>query len=181
MTVQPDETFFVDHEPPDSRIDLSLRVRLGIAMAVSAGIDICYIVEDDDYYPADYFEKMNMEGLDFIGSNKTIYYNPLTASYQELSHSYRSSLCFTGFRISALQKFRWPPEDTVFLDVILWRYAMDYRYKLFDEPVGVGIKGHGKGKAAGIGHRMDLRVKDPNYQFLKSQVDKEAYAFYRSL
>lgn len=183
MTKQPQETFFIDHPPTSDKVDLTLRLRLGIAAAEAAGIDVCYVVEDDDFYTADYFERMDMTDLDFIGSATTIYYNINQGTYQEFTHPNRSSLCFTGFRISALKRFSWPPDDTVFLDTVLWRYVVKYpgiRYKLIPEAVGVGIK-HGTGKTAGVGHRMKLANADSDGTYLKSVVDKEAYAFYRML
>lgn len=180
MTHQPDETFFIDHQPPSRDVDLALRVRMGIAMAEAKGIDVCYIVEDDDYYPSDYFETMDMTGFDFIGAAKTIYYNVKSNTYQEFVHPQRSSLCFTGFRVSALKRFSWPPDDTVFLDLIMWRYAQKMRFKLLPETVGVGIK-HGMGKTAGIGHRLTLKHSDADGSFLRSKVDSEAYAFYKTL
>lgn len=180
MTIQPKETFFITHEPTSESIDLTLRLRLGIAAAEKAGIDVCYIIEDDDYYPAKYFEHMDMTGLDFIGSSETIYYNLNFKTYQEFKHPTRSSLCFTGFRVSAVRHFSWPPDDTVFLDMVMWRYAQRKRHKLIDMPVGLGIK-HGIGKTAGVGHRMKLRSEDPNMEFLKLFVDSEAYAFYRTI
>jgi hypothetical protein len=181
MTVQPAETFFIDHPPINDEVDIVVRIRMGIAAAEKAGIDICYIIEDDDAYPANYFETMAMGENEFIGSSKSIYYSVKSNTYQEFTHPTRASLYCTGFRISALKRFSWPPNDTVFLDLILWRYALKYRHKLIPEPVGLGIK-HGIGKTGGIGHRMNLKQRDDlDRSFLKSKVDAEAYAFYRSL
>lgn len=180
MTIQPQETFFINHEPLSDAIDITMRVRLGIAAAEKAGIDICYIVESDDFYGADYFETMAIGDNDFIGASKSLYYNVKNSTYQEFNHPTRSSLYCTGFRISALKRFSWPPNDTRFLDLILWKYALKYRHKLIDSPVAVGIK-HGIGMTGGNMHKKVMQNKDPDYSFLKSKVDTEAYAFYRSL
>lgn len=183
MTIQPKETFFINHEPTSDAIDLTLRLRMGIAAAQAAGIDVCYVIEDDDFFPADYFEIMSMDGLDFIGASKTIYYNLNSRTWQEIDHPMRSSLCFTGFRISAMKGFSWPADDHVFLDLLIWQYALrtkGLRWKLISEPVGVGIK-HGIGKTAGVGHRVKLRNGDQDLTFLQSVVDKEAFEFYKGL
>lgn len=177
MSVQPTETFFINHPPVSDAVDIVLRVRLGIAAAEKAGIDICYIVESDDYYPADYFRTMAIGDNDFIGASKTTYYNVKSNTYQEQEHPNRASLCFTGFRISALRGFSWPPDDMVFLDLALWRFAQKKRHKLIPESVGLGIK-HGIGMVGGKGHRMKLKNADPDYSFLKSRVDSEAFDFY---
>lgn len=180
MLQPPDETFFINHPPLSEAIDITLRVRLGIAAAMKAGIDICYIVESDDFYSADYFQTMDIGDNDFIGCSKSLYYNIKNQTYNELSHDKRSSLYCTGFRISALKNFDWPPDDTTFLDMVLWKYAMKKKYKLIDHSVGVGIK-HNIGIRAGKGHRMVMPNKDPDWSFLKSNVDTQAYALYRSL
>lgn len=180
MTIQPTETIFIDHPPVSTDYDLSLRIRLGIAAAQAKGIDICYIVEDDDFYPSDYFEHMQMNGYDFIGSSKTIYYNLRNRTWREFENPRRSSLCFTGFRISALKDFQWPPDDTLFVDLKLWSYAQRKKHKLIDRPVGVGIK-HAIGKFGGIGHRIEMPNKDFNFSFLRQKVDDEAYYFYTGL
>lgn len=178
----PSEYFIIDHPPLNDQVDLTLRVRLGITAAKAKGIDLVYIVEDDDNYAKDYFAKMAMpDDCDFIGCSKSLYYNIRNRTYNTFNHPNRSSLFCTGFRISALDRFSWPPDDTIFLDLILWKYAMKHRYKLIDEPVGVGIK-HGQGKTAGTGHRMEMpNQDDEEMTFLKSRVDKEAFIFYRSV
>lgn len=180
MTAQPTETFLINHPPVSDAVDIVLRVRLGIAAAERAGIDICYIVESDDYYPPDYFERMAIGDNDFIGAAKTIYYNIKSNTYQEQNHPARASLCFTGFRISALKGFSWPPDDMVFLDLALWRHAQKKRYNLLPHAVGLGIK-HGMGMTGGKGHRMKLKNADPDMEFLKSQVDSEAFDFYKDI
>lgn len=180
MTIQPKESFFISHPPVSETPDLILRIQLGIAAAQKAGIDICYIIEDDDYYSSYYFEVAEMGDNDFVGFDKTIYYNIKNNSYNEIDHPHRSSLFCTGFRISALKRFSWPPDHAVFLDMDLWRYASRYNTKVIDKPMAVGIK-HGIGITGGKGHSMDFPLKDPDWKYLKSKVDQEAYIFYKSL
>lgn len=180
MSIQPTETFFIDHKPTSSEYDLTLRVQLGIAAAQRAGIDICYVIEDDDWYPSNYFQKMNMDGVDFIGCSKTLYYNIQNNTWKQWTHEKRSSLFCTGFRISAMKRFSWPPDSTLFLDLPLWRYATKYKHKLLDRTVGIGIK-HGIGMTGGIGHKLIMPNHDDGRILLKSKIDKEAYAFYSAL
>lgn len=177
----PADYFILDHAPTSNKVDITLRVKIGIAAAKAKGIDVCYIIEDDDHYPANYFETMDIGGNDFVGCSKSLYYNLKNRTYNEFNHPNRSSLYCTGFRISALDRFQWPPDDTVFLDIILWKYALKHKHKLIEHSVGVGIK-HGVGKTAGTGHRLVMPNQDnSDMDFLKSKVDKEAFIFYRSV
>jgi hypothetical protein len=182
FTIQPKHVIIVDEEPKSNAVDLTRRLKMGITAAKGLGIDIVYVVEDDDFYPKDYIEKMWIGGNDFIGCSKTLYYNIQNRTYNEFTHPGRSSLFCTGFRISALEGFDWPPDDTIFLDIILWKYAMKRgNVHLQDSSIGVGIK-HGIGKRAGSGHRMEMPHKDSaDMSFLRSKVDSEAFEFYKTL
>lgn len=184
FTVQPKHTIIVNEPPTSEAIDITKRMKMGITAAKGLGIDIVYIIESDDYYSASYIEEMWIGDQDFIGCSKSLYYNLQNKTYNEFPHPNRSSLFCTAFRISALENFPWPPENTTFLDLILWQYANRYPQKkilLLDRSIGVGIK-HGIGKRAGTGHRLTMPHKDSaDMNFLKSKVDGEAMIFYRSL
>lgn len=181
MTVKPDMIYLIDRPPIDARTkDLLGRIKEGVELAKADGIDKVYIVENDDWYHPQYFERMAFDG-DFVGCKNTIYYNIKNRTHEILTHEH-SSLCFTGFRISALKDFRWPQDGTIFLDIKLWNHAnrMRKNIKFVSEFVGVGIK-HGIGLAGGSGHRRTFKNRDPNMDYLKSLVDQEAFQFYQSL
>lgn len=182
MTVRPDKSYFIDYPPTDDRKDLVPRIKKGIELAKADGFDKVYIVEDDDFYRHDYFERMEMDGFDFIGCNRSLYYNISNRTYEYLHHPDRSSLYCTGFKISALENFRWPEHQAIFLDLQLWRHAKRQNKKrlLHHDPIGVSIK-HGIGLAGGSGHRRVLKREDKDLEFLKAQVDTEAFSFYESL
>lgn len=182
LTIQPKHSIFIADPPSTIEPDITLRMRKGIVAARNLGIDIVYVMESDDNYPDDYIERMWIGQNDFIGCSKSLYYNLKNKTYQEFSHPKRSSLFCTAFRISALDRFLWPPDDTIFLDLYLWKYAHTKGMKavLLDESIGVGIK-HGIGKTAGAGHRMVMPNVDTNGAFLKLKVGQEAYAFYQTL
>jgi hypothetical protein len=182
MTVKPDRSYFIDHPPADDRKDLIARVQRGIAIARGDGFDKVYIVEDDDFYPANYFERMELDGQDFIGCNRSLYYNINNRTYEYLHHPNHSSLYCTAFKISALTGFQWPEPQAIFLDLRLWRHAKKQNKKILlkHDPIGVSIK-HNIGVVGGSGHRRELARRDPNLEFLKSQVDSEAFEFYKNL
>jgi hypothetical protein len=175
-------------EPPKSDdVDLVPRVKHGIEVAKRNGYEFVFIIEDDDYYPLDYFEHFeDFEQFDFVGYSDTTYYNIRTRTWETFEHSgsnRRSSLFTTGFRISALDRFTWPRDNYKWLDIKLWEYAnrCDKRIRLLQNNPALGIKGHGHGKFAGKGHLTDLDNKDPDLSYLKSRVDDHAFEFYQTL
>jgi hypothetical protein len=182
MTVKPDKSYFIEYPPKDDRKDLIARVKKGIELAKSDGFDKVYIIESDDWYPPNYFERLHLDGQDFIGCNRSLYYNISNRTYEYLHHPNHSSLYCTAFKISALTHFQWPEPQAVFLDLRLWRYAKRQNKKLHlhHDPIGVSIK-HNIGLVGGSGHRRELKRTDPDLEFLKAQVDNEAFEFYRSL
>lgn len=179
--------FHIKYPPVDSKVDLIRRVRWGLDMAKADRIDWVFIIENDDYYPADYIKNLlpYLDGLDFIGWQNTFYYNIKTRRYSRLEHETHSSLFCTGFRLSALDDFEWPPDDYPFLDIALWKHAKQSgkNWKLLrtDNPC-IGIKGHGMGKMGGKGHRMPLNNADPEMKWFREKLnDEEAFKFYQSI
>lgn len=181
MEVKPKAVFLINHEPVYGKIDLTERIQSGVTCAIGEGIDICFIVEDDDFYPPNYFKNaMAMfDKADFVGQEYSHYYNLRNRTWFKFDHKYRSSLCSTAFRISALNNFAWPADDDPFLDISLWKYAKNRRRKFLNTGM-VGIK-HGMGLCGGKGHRMVMRNKDPQLAWLRSMVDEKSFEFYKSL
>lgn len=173
----------VTTEPPMSdQVDLVPRVRKAVEIAKKAGYDWAFIIENDDYYPANYFSLFgDLSTYDFVGFNTTTYYNLRNRTYETMSHPGRSSLFCTGFRISALDRFNWPKDNTTFLDIRLWEFAnRGNRFKLIDYNPCIGIK-HGQGRCGGKAHRNVLKMKDEHLNFLKVSTDDEAFEFYTDL
>lgn len=181
MTVKPTKSYFITYQPAHFP-DLIERVREGIKRAMNDGFEFVFILENDDFYPADYFEKMMPTESDcFIGDNKTTYYNLRNNTYRTFEHSHRSSLFNTGFNLNCIRFFDWPKNSTVFLDIDMWQFANDKGLKRrFVDSGSVGIK-HGIGMVGGRGHKMTMKNADPNREHLKTIVDKEAFEFYQKL
>jgi hypothetical protein len=176
-------SIIVDYAPSSNQFDLIKRFREGIRTAREQGIENIIVVESDDYYSHDYLKHFDFDQYEFIGWSNTTYYNIRTRQWQKMYHEGHSSLCATGIKISALDGFVWPPDDNLWLDIALWKFAKlrSKKWKLFDDenPV-LGIK-HGVGRYGGKGHTLDLREKDPDLSWLKSRVDSEAFEFYSNL
>ena len=146
-------------------------------MAYADGFDEVFVLEDDDQYLPTYFETMVLGDALFVGCEKTTYYNLSNRTWQTMDHKGRSSLFHTGFKISALNGFKWPKDDYVFLDIPLWQHAKNCK---FVESKAIGIK-HGIGKVGGAGHRMKMKNIDSNLEWLSANVDKESFEFYQSI
>lgn len=181
MTVKPEKSYFIDWGPQSEEVDLVTRVKDGIHQALHEGFTEVYILEDDDAYRPDHFERMQLNGSDFIGQETSTYYNLRNNTWQTMSHPGRSSLFITGFKLSALKDFNWPRKNERFLDISLWEHAKRFKMKRkFVETGAIGIK-HGQGLFAGRGHVMEMRNKDLNMEWLKANVSTDAYLFYKSL
>lgn len=173
--------YVINHYPETEECDLIPRVKKGIAMAKADGIDWIVMIESDDYYPADYLDRIipYMSQFDFIGDPTTIYYNLRNRTYSEMSHAGRASLFTTSFRISALEGFKFPVETSPFLDIPLWEFARKKRCKFL--PLGcIGIK-HGIGKVGGKGHKLQGRNSDPDLKWLEANTHPDSFEFYKSV
>jgi hypothetical protein len=183
--MQPGDHFIIDYKPKGDIPDLTQRIRRGIQLAIDKGYDIVYIIEDDDYYPNDYFEKMQMKGSEsFIGIEQTMYYNIVNNRYSVLKHGYRSSLFCTGFRISSLKQFAWPDNLELSLDLALWKFAKwcNVRFVNIHNFNPIGIK-HGIGLCAGTAHNTNFPYEneDLNKAMLKQSIRKESFDFYNNI
>lgn len=181
MTLKPDRIFHMNNSPMGSGFDLVSRIYDGIKKAEAEGYDLCFVVENDDYYPANYFEKFApyFDKYDFFGQEYSWYYNLRNLTYNKFDHQYRSSLFTTGFKISALNNFDWPDDSKPFLDIDLWKYAR-HRKRIFTDTGAIGIK-TGLGLCGGKGHQFVMRSKDPEMKWMELKVDSESFEFYKSL
>lgn len=182
MTLQPDKVYWINHAPISNNFDLVDRIRKGVQIAKEEGFDLCFVLENDDSYKADYFERFApyFDKYDFFGQEYSIYYNLRNQTYNRFDHKYRSSLMTTGFKISSLARFDWPDADTRFLDIELWKYAR-HKKRVFIDTGAIGVK-HGLGKCGGKGHQMYWPKNfDKDFNQLKKMVDSEAFEFYRDL
>jgi hypothetical protein len=182
MTLKPDQSYNINYKPESDRFDLTERVKQGWKLAKQDGIEWCCIVENDDFYPADYFETIFSEDksqYSFIGNDMTTYYNLKNKTWRTWRHNLRASLFTTCFKTDVMDDFRWSNGNTPFLDVSIWEYAELFT-KHFIYANAIGIK-HGLGKCGGKGHKMIMENQDNNLEYLKSIVDKESFEFYSKL
>lgn len=173
----------VDYHPIDSQVDLIPRFKKGLREIKAAGIDNVIIVESDDFYPIGYENLFDFDRYDFMGWMTTTYYNVRQKAWETYHHYDHSSLFCTAFKISALGGFKWPPDNYLWLDIAIWKFAKQNSAKWIlreDENPTLGIK-HGVGKVGGKGHRFELKNKDSDLSYLRSKTDDVAFEFYSKL
>lgn len=182
MTVKPDKVYHINYHPESEGYDLKTRLHQGYLRAKEDGIDWVLIVENDDMYNADYFEKFlpYMDKYDFIGQATTIYYHLRARVWREQNHVHRSSLFTTAFRVSAMDHFDWAKAAMVFIDLDIWKFARKKGNCKFIQTGAIGMK-HSQGLCAGIGHRMTTGNQDPEMIWLKERTDKMSFEFYKGL
>lgn len=181
FTESPNAVYIVDYSSKDSQPDLTERVHHGYQAAKDEGMDWCFIIENDDFYPSNYLNNFKpfLENYDFIGSDFTYYYNLRNRTWMYQDHQHRSSLFCTAFRVSAMDKFKWHLANKVFLDLDIWKYARRYR-RAFIDTHAIGVK-HGIGAVAGKAHHMYLKNQDKDLYWLSQRVDSPSFEFYKSL
>lgn len=180
FTLIPDKVCIVCDPPKTDDFDIVSRIKEGIELVKQADIDLVFIMENDDFYPPDYFARFHPHfvNFEFFGDEYTTYYNLKNKTYRTWHHPRRSSLFTTGFKISALDRFQWPDDNERFLDIKLWQYA-NSRKRKFVRTDAIGIK-HGIGKTGGKGHYMRFTDVDMDLKFLKSRVNG-SIDFYKSI
>lgn len=182
MRVKPDKSYFIDYKPESENIDLVERVKKGFEQAKADGYEYVFIIEDDDHYPDNYFTKFDIGSFDFYGSEETWYYNLRNRTYNTFHHKLRSSLFTTGFKVSAMDGFTWSAPRNRFLDIAIWEHAGNTTCTTaqFVYPGAIGIK-HNLGLCAGKGHLQTGKDRDQDLEWLKQNVDSEAFDFYSEL
>jgi hypothetical protein len=166
-----------DLPPTEGKVDIVPRLREGLLQA--GNTDFIYIIENDDYYPEDYIERMEAQRLvhdvDWIGSDKPIYYNVSTSRYQQMSFNRVSGLFTMGFKPHVIDHTGLCPDDNYAADSWISRHVhRSYlKWMLFNDHGAVGIKGHGVGKMASGGHRLLLNHPDPDERWLKAHTSED--------
>lgn len=180
QTLKPEKVYAITYPPQSDDVDLCQRVKTGVEAAKADGIDLVFIIEDDDSYPVDYFERFapHFSKYEFFGDDHTTYYHLKNRTYKIWHHPYRASLFTTGFKISALNNFNWPADNERFLDIKIWQYAR-HRKRVFVDTGAIGIK-HGLGKTGGKGHYMRFKDVDVDLKFLQQHTNG-SFEFYKNL
>jgi hypothetical protein len=150
QAMKPDEHIVMDGEET-----LKEKYRKGLE-ELKSKFDLIFFMEDDDYYPANYIEKMiELYGWagepEVFGIGETWFYHPEFKAYWHYKNQENNSCAFTTcVRADAVDKIDWSQVDDVFVDAGLWR-QLGGQTVTFGKPFAIGIK-HGRGKCLASGH-----------------------------
>lgn len=194
QTVKPDQWIVVDDgiDPiPDNSIQGFQYIRrirqavepqhtlvLNLAEAVPhIKGDYIFIIEDDDYYHANYIETMVshlINGKIAVGITRAKYYH-LSGKYLININERHASLAQTGFCKSMLPDFVRLLPGNPFFDLRIWKQFNIYgNFSLFDDqqiPLHVGMKGLPGRRGIGAGHRENSKyISDTHRIMLKKWV-----------
>lgn len=138
--------------------------------------DRLVVIEDDDWYAADWLEvcAIYLERASLVGETQARYYNVEHRTGRQLSNVGHSSLCSTAMRGSAITAFRQACQPgRQFIDLELWRKHRDAL--LFPGHRVVGIKGMPGRGGIGMGHKAGFRgQRDPNGVLLREWIGPDA-------
>lgn len=156
---------------------------------LKAGIDIVkkfpkdqiegiFIIEDDDYYSAEYLEKMvvKLKGFDITGESFTTYYHIRAKKYDISKNALHASLFQTAFSFDMIPEFE-KCYGEKFIDIKFFKNSKNVN--LFSqENLAIGIKGLSGRTGIGSGHREQMyRNPDKNMEKLKELIGKD-YLYY---
>lgn len=178
QTLKPDKIYLIDYKPKTELFDLRERLISGIKKAKSDGFNDCFIIENDDYYPDNYLEKMQLTNYDIVGIEESIYYNLRFKTYNIRRHLLRASLYCTGFKISSIEDFLFPEK---YIDIRLWDFARHLNFDLrvlSEKPIGMK---HGIGLCGGVGHKDQSGNKDTGLIWLEDHTRLVSFEFYKKL
>ncbi|MFA5935011.1 MAG: hypothetical protein WC827_03950 [Candidatus Paceibacterota bacterium] len=138
-----------------------------------------FIIEDDDYYSAEYLEKMveKLKGFDVAGELYTVYYHTKSKKYNISKNNEHSSLFQTAFSFDMIPEFE-KCYGEKFIDIKFFRYAKNIN--LFSqENLAIGMKGLPGRVGIGAGHRETMyRNPDRNLEKLKELIGND-YLYYK--
>jgi hypothetical protein len=165
-----------DFPAVDGVKDIAKRLRLGVQ---EAGNDFVYIIENDDYYPVDYIEKMEKKRkqtqANWIGGTRPHYYHIASRTWQHYPQMGVSGLWCMGFETRIMDYIPWLDDQHVSMDSWISREVMKLpwvRAESFSDHGGIGIKGHGVGMSGSISHKRPLKNPDPDLTWLKARTDE---------
>ncbi len=180
-------TYFVDEPRKDDRVDLVTRMRRG-GEALKNSCDLIVIVENDDFYSRNYFERMAVlwERYDrppLIGFSETIYYHLITRKFVTIKHPHRASLFTTCIAAASVDSIVWPAENEVFVDLRLWE---QFNGVAIPPAVieAIGIK-HGQGRIVSQGQKKDFHrygkegIADENMDWLRARTGSQFDFYFR--
>lgn len=145
--------------------------------------DCIAIIEDDDWYSANYLEvaAQRFSDYDMIGEGRALYYNVRKLYWTLHTNMNHASFCQTLFRPTMFDDLEKVTRNlNPFIDTYIWKEtSAKLRRKVYDpenRPTLVGIKGLYPGY--GVGHTATLKSIDADRTKLIELVGKEDASIY---
>ena len=173
---------YIEIIPSDGQeVDITKKYVKGLDKLFDKGCDLVFLIEDDDYYPLDYVERMSEEWLaqrkpSIMGLSKTIYYHVVANKYHifdNISHC----AAFTTLVSKEAKYFGLCKDNYPYYDVRLWQNNLGVFTTLDNNPIGIK---HGIGKTGGNMHDPSrMRLDDNDLTIFNKIFDEDARTFYK--
>lgn len=181
QTRKADHVALVNYQNTSGLVDISQRYKKGISYLIGKGCDLILFIEDDDYYPLTYIEEtfnlwVKYGKPDIMGCKETVYYHMPTSNYLTIVQKHCSAYCTS---ISSKANFDVCEDNGNYFDVKLWSNNRGVKVEYKRKPIGIK---HGIGRCGGKGHESNFyKSKDIGYNFLKENIDSDAFSFYSKM
>ncbi len=195
QTTQPDKVYIVDRKPTTKGNDQRDRIIEGIEKAKKDKVTHVIIMEDDDYYPPTYIEKV----LSAWGDEHLVggyYYNIYHLKDKERTMYHIDMNLGTGVKGSPLHSTSFTmafwdsfyeagminTKQSLDLEIWAWGKQINTKIKLIHDPDLVVSLKHGNGKVAGGNHsgiKEGYGVPDFNMEYFTRMVDPKILKMYK--
>jgi len=151
-------------------------------------IEAIFMIEDDDYYRANYLERMmaRITPVKVLGEMNTVYYNVFYRNYFSNRNTSHVSLFQLAFKPEMIPLFKTCYNER-FID---FKFFEKLHAQLFvnrgevgmfnENNLAIGIKGMPGRKGIGAGHDNTMNMlPDPNLTYLISQIQDDAKLYER--
>ncbi len=147
---------YVYRQPAPDEVGQTLTKNLLVALS-RVRYPRIVLVEDDDWYHADYLRVMNraLDLYDLVGQGEAIYYHYPTAMWHRHPNLRHASLAQTAFTAEAVPSFTeiCAQAESAFVDMPLWKRLVGKRRVLpGSPPLSIGMKGLPGRRGLGFGH-----------------------------
>lgn len=179
QTVNVDHVELVNDQSPYHGCDITWRYRQGYERLRNNGIEVIFLMEDDDFYAPDYLETMIKAWIsygkpDIFGTRYTIYYHLFYKHHFTMHHGDRASAMNTMIKPDL--HFDWCADSDPYTDIHLWKVNKGITFTP-EKIISIGIK-HGVGLTGGYSHTDRLHRYKEKTLNLAEVMDKESYEFY---
>jgi hypothetical protein len=164
----------------DPRHTLCANMRLALP---HVEYDRVLIIEDDDYYPPSYIERMLqwMDGADLVGEVGATYYFVKTSQYRIFTEHIHASFCRSGFTRAVLPLVRQlAASDDWRLDLRLWEAWTGTKYLYRSDRHDMSISMKGMPGRVGVTHKPAaswILHDDSNLERLRAWIGED-YRYY---